>query len=111
MEIRFAKSKLHSLCNDERKLRGAFGVACARRIQRRLAELQAAESLEDLRNLPQARCHELTADRKGQLAVDVEHPMRLIFEPDHQPVPTKPDGGLDWSRVTQIRVLEITDYH
>jgi len=38
-------------------------------------------------------------------------PQRLIFEPDHNPVPQKPDGGLDWTQVTRIRVIEITDYH
>jgi len=111
MEISFAKSKLQSLCNNDRKLQGEYGPACAKKIKRRLAELEAAECLEDLRQLPRARCHELAADRKGQLAVDVEHPKRLIFEPDHQPVPAKPDGGLDWSKVTRIRVLEIVDYH
>jgi hypothetical protein len=64
-----------------------------------------------LAELPQARCHELTGDRKGSLAVDVEHPKRLIFEPDHNPRPEKADGGLDWRQVTKIRVLAIEDYH
>jgi hypothetical protein len=47
----------------------------------------------------------------GQLAVDLIHPKRLVFVPDHAPVPTKDDGGLDWTGVTRIVVVEITDYH
>ncbi|MPN55125.1 hypothetical protein SDC9_202804 [bioreactor metagenome] len=31
--------------------------------------------------------------------------------PKHDPVPTLPSGGLDWSRVTEILILEVIDYH
>ena len=68
-------------------------------------------SLEDLRNLPQARCHELTGNREGQLSVDLKYPYRLIFEPADKPVPSKVDGGLDWGKVTTIRILEVEDTH
>lgn len=47
----------------------------------------------------------------GQLAVDLKHPQRLIFQPDDDPVPRKADGGLDWSLVTRVMILEIVDYH
>jgi len=61
--------------------------------------------------LPAARCHELTADRKGQISVDLQHPYRLLFIPANVPLPRKPDGGLDWSAVTEIEIIEITDTH
>lgn len=92
-------------------MRATFGKPLAERLQQRLAELKAAETLEDISRLPPARCHELSQDRKGQLAVDLAHPKRLIFEPDHNPVPRRSDGGLDWANVTAIRVIEIIDYH
>ena len=76
-----------------------------------MAELGAATTLEDMRLLPGARCHELTGDRKGQLAVDLVHPLRLVFEPDHDPQPEKADGGLDWIAVTKVVIVEIVDYH
>jgi proteic killer suppression protein len=94
-----------------KEMHAKLGTRCAQRLQLRLAELQTAEVLEDMRQLPGARCHELTQDRKGQLAVDLVHPRRLVFEPANDPVPTKEDGGLDWSKVTRIMVIEITDYH
>jgi proteic killer suppression protein len=92
-------------------MRAKLGVPDAKKLRQRLAELQAATTLEDMRSLPAARCHELTGDRKGQLAVDLVHPRRLIFEPDQMPSPTKKDSGLDWSRVTEIIIAEIVDYH
>ncbi len=74
-------------------------------------ELRAADTLADISMLPPARRHGLSGDRAGQFAVDVQHPFRLIFEPAHDPVPRKEDGGIDLARVTAIRILEVTDYH
>lgn len=111
MEITFISRKLQKACNSEKEMRARFGKPLAERLQQRLAELKAAETLEDMRRLPPARCHELSQDRKGQLAVDLVQPKRLIFAPDHNPVPRKSDGGLDWPHVTRIRVIEIIDYH
>jgi proteic killer suppression protein len=43
--------------------------------------------------------------------VDLDHPYRLIFEVANDPKPTKPDGGLDWTKASIIRILGIEDYH
>jgi|SRR5579871_3577161 len=110
MDISFATSKMQKLCNSAKKLRGEFGDRMADVIQTRLADLAAAGCLEDMRFLP-GRCHELTGNLAGKLAVDLVHPDRLAFEPNHDPKPTKPDGGLDWKGVTKITVLAIGDYH
>ena len=111
MEVSFASNKLQKICSNAKKMRGELGGRCAEELEECLFELKAAETLADMRSLPHARCHELSGDRKGQFAVDLEHPKRLIFEPDHTPRPTKPDGGLDWQQVTKVVVLEIVDYH
>jgi len=87
-----------------------WGDRQAKVLRRRLDQLKAAENLSIMRDLP-GRCHELTADRAGQLSLDLVHPMRLIVEPAVEPRPYKDDGGLDWSRVESIRVLEIEDTH
>ena len=76
----------------------------------RLDQMNDARNLEDLRWLP-GGWHELKGDRKGQLACSLSGRVRLIFTPAHDPLPTKPDGGLDWTRVTAVENLEIVDYH
>lgn len=63
-----------------------------------------------MRALP-GRCHALTGDLRGQFALDLDGPYRLIFEPAHDPLPVDGNGALDWSRVTAIRILRIGDYH
>lgn len=98
--------------SEERSLIREHGPRCAKLIQRRLAELKAADSLEIMRKLPGARCHELIGDKKGLLSVDLEHPYRLIFVPDHDPVPiSEGAGGLDWGKVTAIKILGKADTH
>jgi len=81
----------------------------ARRIRTRLSQLEAADSLADLRSLP-GRWHELTGDRAGQLGADLHQPFRMVLRPA-EPVPRTDDGGLDWSRVTTVIITEIVDYH
>jgi plasmid maintenance system killer protein len=110
MEVTFAKSKLQKICNSESKLRGTYGPRMAQVLQQRLADLESADTLEDMRNLP-GRCHELVANLKGRLALDLVHPIRLVFRPDHHPPPIDEDGRLDWSKVTKIEIEEIGDYH
>jgi len=111
MELYFKRSKDQKIFNSERDLIKHIGRDNARKIQQRLSELAAADALEDMVHLKSARCHELSGDRKGQFAVDLKHPFRLIFEPFHDPIPRKEDGGIDRTKVTRIIILEVEDYH
>jgi proteic killer suppression protein len=111
MVILFKTAKLQKECNNEKLMARRFGSKRAVLLKRRLSELVAFTALEDLRNLPQARCHELKGNLKGCLSVDLDHPYRLVFEPAHNPVPKKPDGGLDWSKVTEIKIIGVEDTH
>jgi len=111
VDILFQDQKLANICNSESSLIRKHGPRRATLLRRRLDQFRAAENLEVLRSLPQVRCHELKGDRAGTLAVDLDHPYRLIFEPANNPVPRKPDGGLYWTAITVIRVLCVEDYH
>jgi toxin HigB-1 len=92
------------------ELQKRWGAEGAKKISLRLQQLAAAPTLAELRGLP-GRCHELTGDRDGQLAVDVHHPFRLVFRPSEDPPPETDDGGLDWRAVESVTVIEMVDYH
>lgn len=111
MDILFKSQKLAKLCNSQKNARKQWGTKCGDLVIRRLQELQASENLAIAHNLPYANCHPLKQNRKGQYAVDVEQPYRLIFEPANIPVPKTGDDGIDLPQVTIIRILEVTDYH
>lgn len=111
MQVTYANRRLERSCASQAARARKWGPENARRLGVRLKELKAAETLQDMRTLPQARAHGLKGDRKGQISLDLSHPYRLIV------VPADPDsarlaaGGLDWSKVKAVVVLEVTDTH
>ncbi len=111
MQLLFRSRKLQKQCSSSKELRRTFGVEQAIVVEMRLSELRAAANLAQMRYRPRARCHELKAEREGQLSVDLKHPYRLVFMPAHEPLPKKLDGGLEWEKVTEIIILEVVDYH
>ena len=76
VNLSYASRKLQKCCTNEKHMIRSLGPRMAEELQTRLAELEGAETLDDMRYYPQARCHELKENRKGQLAVDLEHHQR-----------------------------------
>jgi plasmid maintenance system killer protein len=111
VELSFRHHKLAKVLNSEHELQTTYGPDNGRRIALRLQNIRDAANLLELSRLPQTRLHQLTGGRHEQLSVDVKHPYRLILVCDHEEAPRKPDGGLDWGRITKVQVLEITDTH
>jgi HTH-type transcriptional regulator / antitoxin HigA len=56
LEITFRTSKLAKLCNSAKEMQKKLGKPNAEKLQQRLNELAAAETLEDMRQLPGALC-------------------------------------------------------
>lgn len=110
MDIKFDDKKLRKLANDPRKCKQEMGERRATLFLKRLTDLRDAETLEDVRNLP-GRYHELKETRKGQWSCDLDHPYRLIFIPQENPIPTNEDGQYIWFEIVGIEVIEIVDYH
>lgn len=111
MEVSFRTRKLQKALSSKRSLDKAYGNRMAKRIMMRLAVLTNAASLSEVPRTPPDRCHMLTGDRSGQFAVDLEHPYRLVFVPNHDPVPRKEDGGVDLDEVTAVTIIAVEDYH
>lgn len=70
----------------------------ADKIHQRIDELHAADTVEMMIQWHIGRCHPLTQNRKGQYAMDLIHPFRLVFE-------KKGD------EIQIANILEIVDYH
>lgn len=111
MDVLFINNKLRKNCCETKQRVRCWGDRQAALIHLRLDELRDAETLEVMRTIPAARCHELTGKSRGRLSVDLEFPYRLVFEPADDEIPKKPDGGLDWSRVRTIQILRVENTH
>jgi len=108
VQITFASKAIQRLCEEEKHQLKQLGTKRAKRLKNRLSELRAVQNVSQLQL---GRPHALTEDRAGQYSVDLDGPMRLLFEPTDQPPPTLAAGGIDWQQVTSVRLLEIGDTH
>ena len=104
----FRDKKLRVLCEKQATARKKLGDACAHKLQTRLAELEAADTVAEL---VAGNPHPLKHDRAGQFALELAGGFRLVFTPANEPVPLTPDGAIDWSRVTIVCIEFIGDYH
>ena len=111
MEVFFRHRKLQKQCNSENDMLRVFGKQRAEKLKIRLAQLRSVANVAQIPTTPPPRRHELSGNRQGQISVDLDHPYRLVFIPANDPVPTKPDGGLDLTQVTAVEILEIVDPH
>ncbi len=111
MDINFARQKLEKTFNSQTALKKAFGDRMTETVAARMKVLSHARTLGMVPVTKPDRRHQLEGNRAGQYAVDLVHPKRLVFEPNHDPLPRKEAGGIDTDQVTAITVIEVIDYH
>lgn len=98
MEVSYRTSQMRKVCEKAAVAKKLYGVEMADKIQERIDQLRAFDSVEMLVQFRIGRCHPLTGDRKGQYAMDLTHPYRLVFE--------KKRG-----KIVAVEIIEIVDYH
>lgn len=99
-----------AMASDPKRCQRELGKIRADLFLKRLGDLYAANTLEETRSLP-GHYHELTSNRKGQWACELDQPFRLVFEPHEKPIPTDKDGKYIWLEIKSISIIEITNYH
>jgi proteic killer suppression protein len=110
IEIAWSSRKLEKSCSDDRLGSKHWGADNWKLLKRRLVDLLAAPTLQDMEGVP-GNCHQLRADRNGEFAVSLWGSYRLIFEPNQDPMPRLKDGGIDRPLITHIEIKEVVDYH
>ena len=108
MDVRFRNRKLRELCEIRVRAERRLGPERARKLRSRLSDLEAAACVAELHA---GRPHALTGTRRDQLALDLGGGLRMVLSPDHEPSPRHANGGVDWSRVTAVRIEAVEDYH
>ncbi len=98
MDITYKNKKIQKICTDARTAERTYGREMAAKIHQRIDEISAAVSVEMMIQFHIGRCHPLSQNRRGQYAVDLVHPYRLLFEKN---------GDV----IQVVNVLEIVDYH
>ena len=98
MMVTYKNKKIEKICTVAREAEKAYGLDMACKIHQRIDEIRAADSVEMMIQFRIGRCHPLVQNRKGQFAVDLIHPYRLVFE----------RVGLE---IQIANILEVVDYH
>lgn len=110
LKIDFLSAKDKEFFESSKQVTKAHGPENAKKLKVRLDDLDAAQSMEDMRHLA-GHWEELQNDRAGQFSARLHGGLRLIVKPQKQPPPSKPDGGLDWPTIDSIYIVEMVDYH
>lgn len=110
MDISFQDKALRKCANSDRLAIRKLGPKRADLFKQRLDELAGVDCLEGVRNLP-GHYHELTGNRKGQWACNLDHPYRLVFVPHEEPIPEDGHGRYLWIEIKGVEIVEITNYH
>ena len=98
MEITYKSKKLEKVCMIAKEADKVYGKEMAEKLHQRIDEISAADNVETMVKFKIGRCHPLSNNRKGQYALDLVHPYRLVFEKQGD--------------IIQIaNILEIVDYH
>lgn len=103
VEIFFVDETLARSCNDDTVRERRFGASVAHVLRRRLAQIDAAEHLAELRHIPAIRLRTFADD---MLTVALGSTADLQMRPRDDPAPRLEDGSL-YERV--VRTLLITD--
>ena len=98
MEITYKNNKIKKICTDTKVAEKTYGAKMAEKIDMRIGEISASDTVEMLIQFRIGRCHPLTQNRKGQNAMDLVHPYRLVFEKNG-------------NEIQIANILEIVDYH
>ena len=98
LRVTYKSNHLSRVCTDYSEAKREYGDRMANLVHQRIDQLTASDSVELLVRFSVGRCHALTGDRKGEYAMDLVHPYRLVF---------KSESG----SISIVRVVSIEDYH
>lgn len=73
-------------------------------LKRRLADLRAATSIEDLLA---GQPRELDGSDGQHMVIDLRDGYRIIFCANHPKNPITENGDLDWAKVSRVKILQI----
>lgn len=104
MEITFKDNKLENTLTNPRRLKKAYGSHW-KSIRNRLSELKAADSLDQIPNVPPPRRHKLVGDYKNRWGIDYSKNCRIVIEPVG-------DYDIeDLSTIKEVKIVYVGNYH
>lgn len=79
LDITYKNRKIERICTNAKVADREYGSQMSAKIHMRIDEIRAVDTVEEMIQFRIGRCHALKGNRKGQYAVDLEYPYRLVF--------------------------------
>lgn len=98
MRITYKSKKIEKVCTVASEAEKKYGLEMAAKIHQRIDEIIVADTVEEMVQFRIGRCHPLKGERKGQYAVDLVQPHRLVFQKEGD-------------EIQIAKIMEIVDYH
>lgn len=98
MDIAYKSKLLEKVCSSSKVARKKYGQNMAVKLQMRIFEVRSARDFDELSRWRIGGCHPLEGKRKGQYAMTLEQPYRLILNKKGK-------------EIEMALVSEIVDYH
>jgi len=98
LKVEYKNKSIEKVCTNAFNATKKYGLEMAEKIQMRIDQIEAADSVEEMIQFRIGRCHSLQQNRKNQFAVDLVHPQRLVFEKNG-------------NEIQIANIIEIIDYH
>ncbi len=109
MELTYKTNKLQKLCEDpacKKELVQKYGVDVANKLPRRVKELKAFNSLNDVPTSLPYRRHKLSGDLKEWFAVNITGQYRLIFRQRENNIMIE-----DLREIKEIEIMEVSKHY
>jgi len=98
LRITYKSKKIEKVCTVASEAEKKYGLEMAAKIHQRIDEISSADTIEEMVQFKLGRCHPLKGERKGQYAVDLVQPNRLVFQKEGD-------------EIQIAKIMEIVDYH
>ncbi len=80
VKITYKNKKIEKECTNVKTSDKIYGKHMTEKIHMRIDQIASADTIEMMIQYHIGRCHSLANNRKGQYAMDLVHPYRLVFE-------------------------------
>lgn len=109
MDLTYKNNKIRNLCENpsyNNELVKKYGIDVAQRLPRRITELKAFNSLNDVPVTPPFRRHKLLGNLKGLFAVNITDQYRLIFKQINSNIIIE-----DLREIKEIEIMEVSKHY
>ena len=104
MELAFDNRELRNICETEAMAKAQLGDLAAEALNRRLADLRAAATINDL---VATRPSQIAGSTDEHLVIELIDGCRMVLCANHPKNPVIAAGGIDWTKVFRVKILSI----